>query len=72
VSSRPERWISPEQYLEAERRAESKSEYLNGQVFPMPGASREHSLIVVNIVSELRSQLKGRPVRSTRPTCASA
>jgi Uma2 family endonuclease len=61
MSSKPEPWISPEQYLEEERRAETKSEYLNGQVFHMPGASREHSLIVVNLSSSLHNQLRGRP-----------
>lgn len=61
VSSRPEPWISPEQYLEAERRAETKSEYLNGQIFAMTGASRAHNLVVTNLVGELRTQLRGRP-----------
>lgn len=61
VSSRPEPWIAPEQYLEAERRAETKSEYVNGQIFAMTGASRAHNLIVTNLVGELRTQLRGRP-----------
>ena len=61
VSSKPAPFITPEQYLEAERRAETKSEYYAGQVYAMAGASREHNLIVGNLVAELRGQLKGRP-----------
>ena len=61
VSSSPARWISPEEYLEAERRAETKSEYLGGQVFALAGASREHNLIEANLVMEIGRQLRGRP-----------
>jgi Uma2 family endonuclease len=60
VSSRPEPWVSPEQYLEAERRAGTKSEYFAGQVFAMTGASRTHNLIVANLLMEIGRQLKGR------------
>ena len=61
VSSSSAPSISPEQYLEAERRAETKSEYLAGQVFAMTGASLEHNLIVVNLILVIGTQLKGRP-----------
>jgi Uma2 family endonuclease len=61
VSSSPAHWISPEEYLEAERRAETRSEYFAGQVFALAGASREHNLIVTNLVTDLGTQLKGRP-----------
>src|SRR5206468_6291774 len=37
------------------------SEYINGQIYAMSGASREHNLIVVNLIRELSSQLRGRP-----------
>ena len=53
--------LSAEEYLERERSAEYKSEYIDGDVVAMPGASREHNLIVANLVGELRQQLKGRP-----------
>jgi Uma2 family endonuclease len=61
VASKPDRWISPEEYLEAERKAEYKSEYLDGQVFAMSGASRRHNLIVGKIIGGLFGQLRGRP-----------
>ena len=54
-------YISPEEYLELERKAEYKSEYLHGEIFAMSGASREHNLVAGNMFGELRQQLKGRP-----------
>jgi len=53
--------LTPEEYLEHERRAEVRSEYLDGEVFAMSGASREHGLIATNLTRELSLQLKGRP-----------
>jgi Uma2 family endonuclease len=51
-----------EDYLAAERaQAENKHEYVDGEVFAMTGASFNHNLIVLNLGSELRSQLKDRP-----------
>lgn len=61
MTSQPKPRISPEEYLAVEREAEYKSEYLGGEIFAMTGASREHNLITVNIVGELRQQLKGKP-----------
>lgn len=52
--------LSPEEYLIQERRADRKSEYLNGEVFTMAGASRRHNLIVVNLTATLHGRLRGR------------
>ena len=52
---------SADEYLELERRAETKSEFHDGQIYAMTGASREHNLVNVNISRELSQQLKGRP-----------
>ncbi len=52
---------TPEQYLVLERKAECKSEYLEGHVIAMAGASRRHNLIAGNIFGEVRQQLRGRP-----------
>ena len=49
-----------EEYLTLERGASYKSEFHNGQIFAMNGASREHNLITVNIARELSVQLKKR------------
>ena len=50
-----------EEYLRLERSALYKSEFHDGQIHAMTGASRKHNLITVNVVGELRSQLKKRP-----------
>jgi Uma2 family endonuclease len=60
MSAQPKTLLSPEEYLEQERRAEYKSEYFAGEVFAMAGASRRHGLIVTNLIAELRQQLKGK------------
>jgi Uma2 family endonuclease len=55
--------MTPEEYLKYERAAEYKSEFYDGEVFAMAGASRNHNLIVANVVAELRTHLKKRPCR---------
>ena len=55
------RRLTPQEYLAIERNAEYKSEYFDGEMFAMAGASKRHNLIVTNIVRELSLQLKGRP-----------
>ena len=49
VSTQPKVRFTPEEYLELERKAETtKSEYLDGEMFPMPGVSRQHARIVAD------------------------
>jgi Uma2 family endonuclease len=50
-----------EDYLTRERSAPYKSEFHDGQIYAMTGASRKHNLITVNIARELSVQLKQRP-----------
>ena len=54
-------YITPKEYLRLERQAEYKSEYVNGEIFAMSGASRKHNLVAGNIVAELNRQLRGKP-----------
>ncbi|MES2460229.1 MAG: hypothetical protein V4671_06580 [Armatimonadota bacterium] len=49
-------FLTPEQYLEQERAAEFRSEYIFGEVFAMAGASREDNLISLNIGRRLSEQ----------------
>ncbi len=53
--------LSEREYLEIERAAPTRSEFHDGQMFAMSGASRPHNLITLNLASEIHSQLKGRP-----------
>lgn len=61
MSQQIKSYVSPNEYLRLERQSEYKSEYLNGEIFAMTGASRKHNLITTNISSSLNGQLKGRP-----------
>ena len=51
------------EYLELERRAEYKSEFIDGEIFALAGASEPHNLIATNCTGELRQQLKGKPCK---------
>jgi len=55
--------ISPQEYLARERQAATESEYFGGELFAMSGASAAHVLLVTNVVSELREQLRARDCR---------
>ena len=56
-----EKLYSPEEYLALERAAETKSEYVDGYIYAMTGASRAHNLVTVNISLRLGNQLLNRP-----------
>ena len=58
--------LTPEEYITLERKAipdaeTVRSEYVNGEIINMPGASFAHNLITSNIISELHTRLKGSP-----------
>lgn len=61
MSSTAPTLYTPEQYLALERNAQHKSEYLNGRVLAMAGASLEHNRITTNLVRMLGNQFVGRP-----------
>jgi Uma2 family endonuclease len=61
MSRQPSTLLTPGEYLAIERRAEFRSEYIEGEIVAMTGASRRHNLIVANLTGELRQQLKSRP-----------
>lgn len=53
-------WISPQDYLAAERGAEVRHEYVDGETFAMVGASRRHAAIVGNLFVALRQAARAR------------
>jgi Uma2 family endonuclease len=55
--------MSEAEYLEYERKAELRSEYINGGVYSMAGASWRHGQIVLSIGAELRRRLQNSPCR---------
>ncbi len=50
-----------EEYLDYERTATERHEWLDGLIYAMAGESLEHSLISANIIIALGNQLKGKP-----------
>lgn len=59
-------YIAPDVYLRQEREADFKSEYVNGEIIPMAGASINHNLIKENIAIQI-----GLHVRTNGEGCRS-
>jgi Uma2 family endonuclease len=53
--------ITEEEYLRRERAAERKSEFIAGEIFPMPGGSLRHSQLAVKWMAELAMRLRDKP-----------
>jgi Uma2 family endonuclease len=73
-SAEPVHYITEEEYLEGEKRAEVKHEYYDGQVYPlvrqgfgpiqaMAGASDDHELVALNMAAALLMHLRGKGCR---------
>ena len=60
MSSHPSLRLTPEEYLALERKSEYKSEYFNGEMLAMTGASEPHNLIAGNVFASLHFQLRKR------------
>ncbi len=63
MSTQPQTYLTPEEYLAFEREAEVKHEYYAGEIFAFAGASEQHNLIVANVIRELGIEVKGRPCK---------
>ncbi|PJF39205.1 MAG: hypothetical protein CUN54_09220 [Phototrophicales bacterium] len=61
MSALPQEQWTEQAYLEFEREAEIRHEFLDGQVIAMTGASRAHNLIASTTNFLLYSQLRNRP-----------
>jgi Uma2 family endonuclease len=58
---RAKRHFTPEQYLAMEDTADYKSEYFQGEIFVMAGASSNHNLIAGNVYAALHQSLRNKP-----------
>lgn len=61
LSSQRTHFISVDDYLRDELAREFKHEFLEGQIYAMAGASRNHQLIITNLVRIFSTQLKNTP-----------
>jgi Uma2 family endonuclease len=62
MSAVPKTYVSEEEYLAVERKAERKSEYYK-EIFALAGASESHNSIVSNSIAVLHSFLKEKPCK---------
>ncbi len=56
--------LSVEEYLAIDRLAELKSEYHDGEMFPINAVSWEHAIIAVNLAALLHGALRGGTCRT--------
>lgn len=65
MSAIPKKRLTPAQYLEIEGKAEFKSEFYNGEMFAMPGATPKHNYVKSNLEGEIFVRVKGTACRAT-------
>lgn len=63
MTPQPRQYITEETYLERERQSTTKSEYFDGHMYAMSGASEAHNLIAANLIATFHGQLRQRPCR---------
>lgn len=61
MSAQSKAHLSAAAYLAQESIATEKSEFLNGEIFAMAGASRAHNQITSNLVVAIGSKLLDKP-----------
>lgn len=64
MSAFPKTKLSPEEYLEFERKSEERHEYFAGEIFAMSGAKRNHNKITTNLNGLVWQNLKGKNCES--------
>lgn len=60
MSTRPKPYLTADRYLEIDRAGGVRSEYYNGEMFPMEATTRLHSRIVMNLTRSLDPQFLAR------------
>src|SRR5437879_13570551 len=61
MSAQPLARLTPEQYLQAERAAEFRHEYFEGNVYAMSGGAIPHAHVIANVTGALFQALRGGP-----------
>jgi Uma2 family endonuclease len=60
MSAIPKTKMTPQEYLDFERKSDVKHEYFDGEIFAMAGAKRRHNIIGWNFSGALWQKLKGK------------
>jgi len=60
MATQPNHYISPEEYLDIERHAVTRSEYFHGVMYAMAGGSPQHNRLVSNLNALLWVQTRGK------------
>jgi Uma2 family endonuclease len=64
MSTQSKTFLTPEEYLEIERKEEWKNEYYRGEMIPMPLPGIVHCEIVRDAGCTLHEQLRKRPAQA--------
>jgi Uma2 family endonuclease len=64
MATQPIPYVTADEYLEFDRSAEFKHEYVFGEIVPMASGTPNHSAIGSNINAALWNRLRGKPCRS--------
>ena len=57
--------VTPEEYLKLDRESEGRSEYFDGEIYPVLRLTLNHARITRNLTVGLSTQLQGRPCELT-------
>lgn len=68
MSAVPKKLLTPDEYLEIERRAEFKSEFYNGEMFAIASTGFAHNAIKTNLIVEIGCQLRDSSCRTLSTT----
>ncbi|NCJ06342.1 Uma2 family endonuclease [Synechococcales cyanobacterium C] len=58
-----QRIYTPDEYLELELEAETRSEFRNGVIIPMTGGTPDHNELAINLAALLKLAVRGKPYR---------
>lgn len=61
MAGQPGIGFTVQEYLALDRASDRPVEFINGEVAPKPGASREHNIVNANLAALLANQLRHRP-----------
>ena len=64
MSTLPKTFLTPEEYLEIERKAEFRSEFYQGEMFAMAGGTGNHTMLIDNLIVQLGQKLRGGHCRA--------